>query len=181
SIPRLAGRSNVDLSGAIAGKVHRGTMHVTGWVDVAAKSSDLKTRVRNVDLALFEPYLIQKTKAGIDEGAFNLDLDSVTRKNEVMAHGRILVNALKLKEGEGALGGFKTLPQRAVIGALADDNGKIDLEFELKGNLDNPAFSLSQGLGLKTATALLKAFGLGFEALIRAFYVLVSGLGSAFG
>ena len=181
SIPRLAGRSNVDLSGAIAGKVHRGTIHVTGWVDVAAKSSDLKTRVRNVDLALSEPYLIQKTKAGIDEGTFNLDIDSVTRKNQVTAHGRILVNALKLKEGEGAMGGFKSLPARAVLGALADDNGRIDLEFELKGDLDNPAFSLSQGLGLKTATALLKAFGLGFEALIRAFYVLVSGLGSAFG
>jgi len=180
-IPRIAGRSEVDLTGAIAGKVHRGTMHVTGWVDVAGKSSDLKTRVRNVDLALFEPYLIQKTKAGIDEGTFDLDLDSVTRKNEVKAHGRISVNSLKLKEGEGALGGFKSLPERAVIGALSDDSGKIELEFELKGDLDNPAFSLSQGLGLKTATALLKAFGLGFEALIRAFYVLVSGLGSAFG
>lgn len=179
-IPRLSGRSEVDLAGVIAGKVHRGTMRVTGWVDVAGKSSDLKTRVRNVDLALFEPYLISKTKSDIDEGTFNLDLDSVTRKNEVAAHGRIVVASLKLKEGEGALGGFKTLPQRAVIGALEDENDRIDLEFELKGDLDNPAFSLSQGLGLKTATALLKAFGLGFEALIRAFYVLVSGFGSAF-
>src|SRR5262249_14608037 len=128
----------------------------------------------------FEPYVISKTKTGIDEGTFNLDLDAVTRENQVNAHGQIVVAALKLKEGEGALGGFKTLPQRAVVGALADGNDRIDLEFELKGSLDNPAFSLSQGLGLKTATALLKAFGLGFEALIRAFYVLVSGLGSAF-
>jgi hypothetical protein len=87
---------------------------------------------------------------------------------------------MKLKTGEGALSGFANLPRRAVIGALADENDRIDLEFELQGDLDNPAFSLSQGLGVKTATALLKAFGLGFEALIRAFYVLVSGFGSAF-
>ncbi len=94
-----------------------------------------------------------------------------------MFRAGLVVTGLKLKGGES---GLSNIPQRAVIGALADENEKIELAFELKGNLDNPAFSLTEGLGLKTATGVLKALGLGFEALIRAFYIPVSGFGGAF-
>jgi hypothetical protein len=84
---------------------------------------------------------------------------------------------LKLETGEGAFSGLSNIPQRAVIGALADEKDRITLEFELKGDLDNPGFSLSRGLGLKLGTALLKGFGLGFEGLIRAFLVLIRTFG----
>jgi hypothetical protein len=179
-VPKLTGPAKVDLNGIIKGTAHQGTIAVTGWVNVANKSSELTTRVRNVDLAKFEPYVIQKVKSGVDEGTFNLDIKSEVNNNIVNAHGELILDGLKLKKGEGPLGGFQGLPQRAVLGALADKRDQVKLDFELKGDLDNPGFSLSEGLGLRTATALLKALGLGFEGLVRAFFALVTGFGSAF-
>ncbi|MDB5808619.1 MAG: hypothetical protein JWN94_741 [Betaproteobacteria bacterium] len=180
TLPHLDSRTALDLSGQIKGPAHQGTIAVTGWINIAAKNSDLETRVRNVDLGLFEPYIMQKAKTGIDKGVFNLDLKASVRRNAVDASGQLTLVGLKLKSGEGPLGGFTNLPKRAVLGALADKNDSVTIHFDLNGDLDNPAFSLSEKLGLKTATALLKGLGVGFEGLVRAFFVLVSGLGSAF-
>ena len=178
-VPTLDSDAKVDLKGLIKGPVHQGTVAVKGWINVAHKSSELTTAVRNVDLARFEPYILQKAKAGIDQGTFNLDLNASVRSNIVTAQGVLRVESLKLKTGEGPLGGFKSLPQTAVLGALKDDEGEVKLDFELHGGLDNPAFSLTGSLGLRTATALLKGLGLGFEALIRAFFTLFGGFGMA--
>ena len=177
--PNLDSDAKLDLKGVIKGPVHQGTVVVKGWINVAHKSSELTTAVRNVDLARFEPYIMQKTKAGIDQGTFNLDLKASVKNNFVTAPGRLIVDSLKLKTGEGPLSGFKALPQRAVIGALKDQEGEVKLDFELKCSLDNPAFSLTGSLGLRTATALLKGLGLGFEGLIRAFFTLFGGFGAA--
>src|SRR4030095_8700767 len=68
--PAMESRSRLDLKGVIKGPVHRGTIAVAGWVEIARKRSETTTTVRNVDLSLFEPYLIRKTKAGIDQGTF---------------------------------------------------------------------------------------------------------------
>lgn len=179
-VPDLESRINVDLQGGIKGGRHLGSIGVEGWINVAQKSSELEAQVRNVDLALFEPQLIQKVKAGIDRGTFNLDIHSSVRNNVVDAHGVLELTGLKLKTGKGAFGGLSNIPRRAVIGALADEKEKIALEFKMVGDLDNPGFSLTEGLGLRTATALLKGLGLGFEGLVRAFFVLINGFGSAF-
>lgn len=48
-------------------------------------------------------------------------------------------------------------------------------------SLDDPTFSLSEELSFKTAAGLLMGMGLGFEALIRAFFIILSGFGSALG
>jgi len=178
-VPGLKGPIKVDLHGVIEGPLHQGKISVAGWLDVAAKSSELTTRVRNVDLALFEPYVIQKAKAGIDQGTFNLDLKATVRNNVLTAPGTLTLSGLKLKTGDGPFAALSNIPQRAVLGALADKEERVTLEFELKGDLNNPAFSLSEGLGLRTGVALLKGLGLGFEGLIRAFFALVSGFGAA--
>jgi len=179
TVPGLEGRTKFDLKGAIKGQSHTGTIAVAGWVE--GKSAAFTTRVRNVDLALFEPYLVQKTRSGIDRGTFNLDLEGTVKNNMLDAPGTLVLDGLKLKTGEGAFSGLSNIPRRAVLGALADENQRITLEFAIRGDLDNPAFSLSQSLALKTGFAFLQGLGLGFEGLIRAFYVIVHGFGSAFG
>lgn len=170
-VPGLEGRSGIDLQGAILGPAHRGSIVVKGWVDASNKASELGTTVRNVDLALFEPYLIQKTHSGIDQGTFNLDLRASVHRNQVRAPGKLTLTGLKLKAE-----GLSAVPQRALIGALADESDVITVEFEIAGNLDDPSFSLTEGLAFRTAAGLLKGLGLGFEALVRAFFIIVNGL-----
>ncbi len=177
--PQLVGHSTLDLAGAISHARHRGTLHVAGWIDVAGKASELKAVVRNVDLVPFSPYVADKAKAGIDAGTFNLDLTASVRHNVVNAHGVLVVDKLALHTGDGPMAAFDALPQRALLGALRNDKGSVEIEFDLKGSLDDPTFSLTGGLGLRAALAVLQAIGLGFEGLVRAFLMLFSGFAAA--
>jgi hypothetical protein len=179
NIPKLDSQSQVDLQAMIKGHAHQGTMAVSGWVNVEREASELATRVRNVDLVLFQPYIIQKAKAGIDEGTFSLDVKAAVKKNAVQAQGQLVLADVKLREGNGAISTLATIAEKAVIGTLADENGNVTIAFELAGSLNDPTFSLSKGLGLRTGVAVLKGLGLGFEALVRAFFALVSGFGGA--
>ncbi len=179
NIPKLDSRTQVDLQALIKGHAHNGSMGISGWVNVAGKSSELATRVRSVDLVLFQPYIVQKAKAGIDEGTFNLDLKAAVKKNIVDGQGELVLADVKLHEGNGTVSTLATILEKAVLGTLADKEGNVTLDFELTGDLDDPAFSLSKGLGLKTGVAALKALGLGFQTLVRAFLALVTGFGAA--
>jgi len=177
--PQLTGHTTLALQGAIAHGNHRGTLRVDGWVDVARKSSELKAVVRNVDLVPFAPYVADKAKAGIDAGTFNLDLTAKVRDNVVDAHGVLVIDQLALHTGEGPLAAFDALPQRAFLRALHNDKGQVEIAFDLKGNLDDPTFSLTGGVGLRAALAVLETIGLGFEGLIQVFLALFSGFAAA--
>ena len=180
-LPELTNRTRIDLEGISKGVTRHGIVSVRGWVEVASKDAELRTQVRNIDLALFEPYLITKIKSGIDRGSFNLDLRSKVKKNVVTASGALTVIALKLKPSENPLGAIAALPRNAVIGALENDQDEITIPFKVEGDLDDPTFSLMGEGTLQTAVALAKAFGMSFEGPIRAFLIIVNGFAMAFG
>lgn len=180
-VPELTSRTRADLKGVIKGPNRNGTITIEGWVEVAHKNAVLHTRVNNVDLTLFEPYLINKAKSGIDAGTLDLELKSTVRRNFVDADGTLTVSALKLTPGETPIDAIAGLPRRVAIGALEDDRGRITVPFTLDGNLDDPSFSLTGDTALQTGVAVAKAFGMSFEGIARAFLIIVNGLGSAFG
>ena len=179
-LPALANRTRVDLAGVSKGPNRRGTISVRGWIEVASKNAELQSRARNVDLALFEPYVITKRKSGIDSGSFNLDLQSSVRKNAVTATGTLTVIALKLKPSENPVGAIAGLPRDFLIGVLENDQHEISVPFKLEGDLDDPTFSLTGEGTLQTAVAVIKAFGASFEGLVRAFLIIVNGFAGAF-
>ena len=111
-LPELTNRTRIDLAGISKGVNRHGTVSVRGWVEVANKDAELHTQVRNIDLALFEPYVITKIKSGIDSGSFTLDLRSRVKKNVVIASGTLTVIALKLKPSENPLGAIAAVPRR---------------------------------------------------------------------
>jgi hypothetical protein len=176
----LTNRTRVDLEGVSRGINRHGTIAVRGWVEVANKDAELHTQVRNVDLALFEPYVITKIKSGIDSGSFNLDLRSRVKKNFVTASGTLTVVAIKLKPSENPLGAIAAVPRDVVIGALENEQNEITIPFKVEGDLDDPAFSLTGEGTLQTAVAVAKAFGASFEGLVRAFLIIVNGFAGAF-
>ena len=179
-IPELDTRTRIDLDGTVKGAGRNGTVAIEGWTQVSGKAAEIKTRIRNVDLALFEPYLVTKLKSGIDSGTFNLDLHSKVRNNVVNASGTLTVVAIKLEAADNPIGVLAGLPRRAAIGALENDYGRITVPFEISGNLDDPTFSLAGETTLKTGVAVAKALGLSFEGIVRAALIVLNGLGSAF-
>ena len=181
SLPDLATRTRINLDGIIKGVNHQGTVAVRGWMEIASKDAELETKVRNVDLALFEPYLVSKTKSGVESGTFALDMKSTVRKNVVHAPGTLTVTKLKLKAADNPLGAIGSLPRRAVLGAMENEQDQISVPFNLEGSLDDPTFSLTGTTALKTGVAVAKAFGMSFEGIARAFLIIIHGLGGAFG
>ena len=179
-LPELTNRTRIDLAGISKGVSRHGTVSVRGWVEVANKDAELHTQVRNIDLALFEPYVITKIKSGIDSGSFTLDLRSRVKKNVVIASGTLTVIALKLKPSENPLGAIAAVPRNVAIGALENEQHEITVPFKLEGDLDDPTFSLTGEGTLQTAVAVAKAFGTSFEGLVRAFLIIVNGFASAF-
>jgi hypothetical protein len=179
-LPELTTRTRIDLEGVSKGVSRSGTVSVRGWVEVANKDAELRTQVRNIDLALFEPYFITKLKSGVDSGSFNLDLRSRVKKNFVTASGTLTVSALKLKPSDNPLGAIAALPRSVVIGALENEQDEVTIPFKLEGDLDNPAFSPTGEGNLQTVVALAKALGTSFEGLVRALLIIVNGLAGAF-
>ena len=178
-VPSLRARMTIDLVGALAGRTRRGKISVRGWVELDKKSSELVTQVRGADLALFEPYILQKTKAAVDSGTFDLDMKATVRNSVLQAPGTLTIHSLELKAAENPIEALAEIPRRAAIGAVTDSEKRIKVEFTLAGNLDNPNFSLAGAGGLKTGLALVKAVGLSFEGLVRALYLLVNGFGAS--
>jgi hypothetical protein len=180
-VPDRGARTKIDLDGALKGPNHRGTVSVRGWVDVDKKNSELAIALRNVDLALFEPYIFTKAKAGVESGSFNLDLKSTVRNNVLHAPGTLTVTGLKLQATDGPMEALASLPRKAGVAALSDEHDRITVPFELEGNLDDPTFSIAGKAALQAGIAFIKAFGFSFEGLIRALAIIFNGLGSATG
>ncbi|MGZ9067076.1 MAG: DUF748 domain-containing protein [Burkholderiales bacterium] len=180
-VPGFGARSTIDLTGAIKGPAHRGTVTVRGWVDLGSKSSELTTQVRGVDLGVFEPYIVHKTKANIDSGTFDLDLKATVRNNLLTAPGTLTIHSLKLQQTASPLGALAEIPRRAALGAVTDKEERIIVAFTLEGDLDDPKFSIAGAGALKTGLALLKAFGFTFEGLVRVLYLIVNGIGASIG
>ena len=86
-VPDRGARTKIDLDGALKGPVHRGTVSVKGWVDVDRKSSELSIALRNVDLAMFEPYIFTRVKAGVESGSFGLSFEGLIRALAIMLNG----------------------------------------------------------------------------------------------
>jgi hypothetical protein len=180
-IPDFSARTQIDLRGVLKGPNHKGTVTVRGWVEVSSKSAELDIQVRNVDLCLFQPYIVTKAKTGVDSGSFNLDLKATVRNNVLHAPGTLTVRGLKLEPPDTPVAAITRIPRRAAVGALADEKDRITVPFNLDGRLDDPTFSIAGKTALQTGIAVAKAFGLSFEGLVRAFFIIISGLGSAFG
>ncbi|HEX2829831.1 MAG TPA: DUF748 domain-containing protein [Burkholderiales bacterium] len=180
-VPDRGARTKIDLDGALKGPVHRGTVSVQGWVDVGRKSSELTIALRNVDLAMFEPYIFTRVKAGVESGTFSLDLKTTVRDNVLHAPGTLTISGLRLRASESPMEALASLPRKAGIGALADEQDRITVPFELEGSIDDPSFSIARGAAFQAGIALIKAFGLSIEGLIRALAIMLSGLGSGLG
>src|SRR6185369_6559340 len=121
SVPELDTRTTFELTALAKGPVHTGKAALDGWTQVSSKNSDLRLRMTGVDMALVEPYVMQKAKAGIDTGTFDLDLDVKVRDKQLDAPGTLTLHELKFKSG----GGLSAIPRDIVVGALADKEDTI--------------------------------------------------------
>ncbi|WP_303783456.1 DUF748 domain-containing protein [Azovibrio restrictus] len=169
AFPDLTGQSQVQVEGVIKGQHQDGQLNLAGQAELASKESDLKTRLRGVDLTALQPYLIKAAETGVRRGTLDLDLHTTVKKNQLHGPGTLTLNQLELSSSGNA---FMGMPRSAVVAMMKDRQGKISVNFVLSGNINDPGFSLNENLMGKVGSAVADSLGISFEGLAK-------GVGSA--
>lgn len=154
--PTLEGKTKFDLAGVVKGVQQDGRATVSGWAEVVSKDSSVKLRLRSVDLVTFQPYLSKAAETRLQKGALDLDLDSLVSRKRLNAPGRVVISDLAFARGGGT---FMGVPTSAVVSTLKDKDDKIEVNFVIEGDIDNPRFSLNEYFAKRVGSALVGSIG----------------------
>jgi len=173
-LPSLSSRTTLSLAGTVKGRQHDGKLALKGWMEVASRDSELQLQLTGVDLSSFEPYLLRAAEAGVARGTLDLDMRSQVLHRKLKAPGTLTLTNMQL-------GGpsFMGMPRLAVLNALKNQNGKLTVEFELEGSLDDPKFSLNESFAVKATVAIANALGVSLGGLVKGLGGSAEGLGEA--
>ncbi|WP_437881598.1 DUF748 domain-containing protein [Pseudomonas sp. LRF_L74] len=104
-------------------------------------SLDIATSFKNVELTTLTPYSGKFAGYRIRKGRLNLDLHYRIQQGELNAENKLLLENLQLGEKVDSKDAVD-LPIRLAVALLKDTQGRISLELPVKGNLNNPEFSV---------------------------------------
>ena len=163
--PSLKERTHFDLAAVVKGKQRDGQMKISGWMEQVGRDSSSQMVLNTVDLVSLQPYLVKKGEAQLSKGTLDLNLKSEVRNNQLDGKGKIVIRDLQFVPGRGTLDTFMGLPRNAVIGFLKNNQGAIDLDFVLKGDVSHPEFSLNEALSTRIASAMAGELGLSIKGV----------------
>jgi uncharacterized protein involved in outer membrane biogenesis len=164
-IGTLDNRSSKPASVDIAGKIDRyAPMSVKGSLNPfdPLESLDINTQFKQVELTTLTPYSGKFAGYRIRKGRLNLDLHYRISKGQLNAQNSVVVEQLQLGEQVDSPSAVD-LPIRLAVALLKDSEGKIAIQLPVKGDLNNPQFSVMpivwktlRGLVLRAAQAPFK-------------------------
>ena len=163
--PSLKERTHFDLAAVVKGAQRDGRMKVSGWIEQVGRDSSSQLVLNTVDLVSLQPYLVKKGEAKLSKGTLDLNLKSEVRNNQLDGKGKIIIRDLEFAPGRGTLDTFMGLPRNAVVGFLKNNQGAIDLDFVLKGDVSRPEFSLNEALSTRIASAMAGQLGVSIKGV----------------
>jgi hypothetical protein len=169
--PTLMGKSRFDMTAVVKGVQRDGRVQISGWAEVATRDSSVRMVLQSVDLVALQPYLVRATETRVQKGTLDLELDSEVRKHHLRAPGRIVISDLEFAPARGAWDTFMGLPRGAVVNSLKSKGNKIEVNFVLEGDLDNPHFALNEAFATRVAVATAERLGVSIQGVVE-------GLGS---
>lgn len=166
-IPALDEASTMQLSARVEGPSGNGSVDIDGTIAFASRNSEIRTRIRNVDVVTLEPYLIRKAETGVRRGTLDLDLTSRVVAQRIHAPGILKLNNLELRS-EGGIGTFMGMPRDSVVGMLRERDGSISIPFTIEGSLNDPNFALDGAFKARVALAAAATLGISLRDLADA-------------
>jgi len=121
-----------------------GYARLSGAVNAFAprNRSTLRVQLRNIDLITATPYAVRFAGYRIATGRLGLDLNYRVRDSLIEGDNKISLDQFTLGERVDSPDALK-LPFELAVSLLKDADGTISLEVPVKGNLDDPQFSLA--------------------------------------
>jgi len=157
-IPRPYLNSKIDLNGLIKGKRKDGSFRFFGWINFDNKNTETKLSVRGLDLKLLEPYYKKNVKTRIEYGLLDANSLIKIKDAKLNAPGIIRLRELKIKP-DSHNRKFLGVSSHRLLTFLKDNNGSIDLEFNIEGDIRNPRFSIRDSLIRKLGESIGRKLG----------------------
>lgn len=154
-VPMSDKMSNYSFSANSAG----GTIVSKGTTALKSKDTNAVVTVRNLDVTQFKPYFQKKGDTAVSRGAMNLDLDLRIKSKMINSPGKVVLKNLEFASGSGLGGQVMGMPRAAVVNLLKSSNNEIAFDFTLQGNIDDPQFSIREGLMKKLTAGLAEKLG----------------------
>lgn len=151
----------------LKGKVDRyAPVTINGKVNpLAAKPSlDMHMAFSNLELTTFTPYSGTYAGFNIERGQLSLDIDYKLIDDKIEGKNKIVMDQLQLGSPVESAKAVD-LPLRLAIALLKDENGVIDLGFEVGGDLNDPQFSIGGILWKVLSNMIMKVVTSPFNAL----------------
>lgn len=124
--------------------------------------ADIKVLVEHVDLTPLSPYVSQQTGYNIQSGALSLDTKVLIVKDQInIEKNTIKLNKIVLKPDDqeklDQLTKELTMPLDYALNILRDKKGNVKLNVPIKGDVNNPDFSINHVMRIAMGKALKMA------------------------
>lgn len=154
--PRISARSPIVWKAKVEGKKRQGDVELVGWIDFKTMDMETLLKVRKLELKTLEPYYRKRVSAEISSGYANMEAKITLKESRIDALGKLELANLHIKEEEGTV---FWIPAKTLVASLKKRGDRIEAQFHIKGNMDDPRFSLQETFLTRTAIALAKALG----------------------
>ncbi len=160
--PLASSHSPVELSGKIEGRTQEGSIRIHGWVD--GKTVDMETvlEIRGVEVTTLEPYYRKRVSAEIESGTLDMQTRIAVKERRLDAPGELDLINLRIKEGEGTV---LWIPAKTLVSLLEKKGHQLKAKFRVKGDMDNPRFSLQESFLTQVAISLAQALGVPIQVI----------------
>ncbi len=155
--PLTSVHSPVRLHAKMNGKGQGGSINVEGWIDAKNMDTETSLRIREIEVKTFEPYYRKRVTAEIESGAIDLDSKIAVKGGRIDAPGELNLIHLHVKEGGGMV---LWIPAETLVSLLEKKGHRIKVKFHVKGNMENPQFSLQETFLTQVAIAMAQALGI---------------------
>lgn len=118
-------------------------------------------KLKNLNLVDFSPYIQKRTGYFVHTGQLNSEGDVKLSDDIVNASNKIRLNAIELERAPSdkpnEIDQLITMPLDSALGLLRDDDGDIEIELPINGNINSPEFGSGDVLRQVSTTALRTA------------------------
>jgi hypothetical protein len=154
--PFISSHSPVELKGKIKGRKKDGDIYIKGWLDLKTIDMETSFRAEGIEIKIFEPYYRKRVSAEIESGSINMEAKIDLKDKVIDAPGQLELVGLHLKEG----GTFFWIPAKILVSFLKNNENRILIKFQVKGNLNDPQFNLQEALLTRIAVSMAEVLGI---------------------
>lgn len=152
--------STYTVTAQVLGNLSTGIIKSNGKIKLKTKDTNCRIDLKGLDITMFKPYFQKKKDVNVTKGILDLSMDIRIKSRKINAPGRAVLKDLEFERGHGMGSRFRRIPLSALIDFLKNNNNEIIVDFVLKGDLNNPKFSLREDLIEKITLGLAEKLGL---------------------